>query len=159
DALFVIDDFLAVGALADAARMHRDADRVLRSQGNGVGRSRMRSDTSIRPDKPPRGLIVSTGEDIPRGQSLRARMLILELAPNALNWERLTKCQEDASAGAYALAMAGYVQWVAAHYDEARKAVRPDVARAAALVRNGQVGRISHSRERHHRTNDATTQL
>jgi len=34
----------------------------------------MRADGSLRPPKPPRGLVISTGEEIPNGHSLRARM-------------------------------------------------------------------------------------
>ena len=77
----------------------------------------MRPDGSLRPAKPPRGLILSTGEDIPRGQSLRARGLFLELGPNDLNWQRLSECQQDAASGRYAMAMAGYLQWLAADYE------------------------------------------
>src|SRR5262245_64062034 len=94
-------------------RMHRDADRLLRAQGNRSGRQRMRADTSLRPAKPPRGLLISTGEDVPRGQSLRARMLILDVAPGAVDWKKMTACQEDAAASIYGQAMAGFVQWLA----------------------------------------------
>jgi hypothetical protein len=150
DALFVVDDFVASGNLSDSARMHRDADRLLRGQGNGAGRARMRADTSLRPDKPPRGLIVSTGEDTPRGQSLRARMLVLDHASNSLNWERLTACQRDAMAGVYALALAGYILWMAGRYDETREVLRPATVRAARQI---------SAQGRHRRTSDATAQL
>jgi hypothetical protein len=80
DALSVVDDFAPSGSKYDVQRAHREADRLLRSQGNQSGRSRMRSDTSIREGKPPRGLTLSTGEDIPRGMSLRARLFTLELS-------------------------------------------------------------------------------
>ena len=73
DALLVVDDFAPTGSQGDVQRLHREADRVFRSQGNNAGRGRMNRDGSLRPVKPPRGLILSTGEDVPRGQSLRAR--------------------------------------------------------------------------------------
>src|SRR5262249_44034411 len=72
DALLSVDDFAPGGTSADVARMRREADRLLRAQGNRAGRQRMRADGTLRPAKPPRGLILSTGEDVPRGQSLRA---------------------------------------------------------------------------------------
>ena len=65
-------------------RYHKEADRLFRGQGNHAGRQRMRADGSLRPAKPPRGLILSTGEDVPRGQSLRARLLVLEVSPGRL---------------------------------------------------------------------------
>jgi hypothetical protein len=117
DAILVIDDFAPTGGQFEVQKMHRDADRLLRGQGNNAGRFRMRADASLRPSKPPRGLAVATGEDIPRGQSLRARMLVLELSPGALDWQRLMACQRDAAEGMYATAMAGFVRWLAERRD------------------------------------------
>jgi len=62
----------------DVQRLHREADRLLRAQGNNSGRQRMRVDGSLRPTKPPRGASSSAlGKNIPRGQSLRARLFKL----------------------------------------------------------------------------------
>jgi hypothetical protein len=116
DAVVVIDDFAPTGTAYDVQRWQKKADRVLRAMGNRSGRRRMRPDTTLRPEKPPRCLIVSTGEDVPRGQSLRARMLVLELGPGQLDFGRLTACQREASAGAYARSMAGYVRYRASRY-------------------------------------------
>lgn len=70
---------------------HRDADRVLRSQGNRAGRARMTPDGRLRPAKRPRGLTVVTGEDVPHGQSLRARLLVVEVSPGAIDADKLTE--------------------------------------------------------------------
>jgi hypothetical protein len=129
-ALLTVDDFAPGGTAADVARMHREADRLLRAQGNRAGRQRMRADGGLRPAKPPRGLILSTGEDVPRGQSLRARLLTLELAPGELVWSRLCACQREATAGRYAEALAGFVRWLAPRYAAVRDGLR---AEAAAL--------------------------
>jgi hypothetical protein len=82
----------------------------------------------MRTTKPPRALILSTGEDTPRGQSLRARMLVLEHGEGDVDWEMLTECQRDADAGLYARATSGFVSWFAAQYDEVRRRM-PDEAR------------------------------
>ncbi len=118
DALFVIDDFAPQGGSADVARYHAAADRVFRAAGNHAGRSRLDSTAKLREPKPPRALILSTGEDVPRGQSVRARLLILELSKNAIDTGNLTKCQDDAHGGLYAQAVGGFVQWLAGHYEE-----------------------------------------
>jgi hypothetical protein len=128
DALMVVDDFAPGGAAGDVARMHREADRLLRAQGNRAGRSRCRTDGTVRPAKPPRGIIASTGEEVPRGQSLRARLLVLELAPGELDWARLTVCQRDAAAGLYALALAGYLRWLAPRYPAVQDGLRAETA-------------------------------
>jgi len=76
DALVVIDEFAPQGSSADVARYHAAADRVFRAAGNHAGRGRLDSTAKLREPKPPRALILSTGEDIPRGQSVRARLHI-----------------------------------------------------------------------------------
>jgi hypothetical protein len=129
DALFVVDDFIPSGSAADVARMHREADRFLRSQGNGSGRDRMRADTSLRLATPPRGLTLSTGEDIPRGQSLQARMFVIEMEPTDLNFAALTAAQKSAADGVYAAAMAGYLRWLAKDYGERRARMKADLVK------------------------------
>lgn len=157
DALLVVDDFIPTGGVVDAARLHRDADRLLRAQGNHSGRQRMRADTSLRPAKPPRGMIVSTGEDTPRGASLRARLLVIEHAPGTMDWQKLSLCQREASEGRYALAMAGFIRWAAAHHDELQAALRPTAVRDTYDELIGRIGRVGQAA--HKRTNDNVSQL
>ena len=142
DVLLVVDDFAPNGTSSDVQHYHREADRIFRGQGNQAGRGRMRPDGSLRPAKPPRGLILSTGEDIPRGQSLRARGLFLELGPNALDWQRLSGCQQDAASGRYAMAMAGYLQWLAADYETIQSTLHTETAALRDLL----TGDRSHRR-------------
>jgi hypothetical protein len=135
DAVLVIDDFAPGGTIADIARTHREADRVLRAQGNQAGRQRMRADGTLRPAKPPRGLILSTGEEIPRGQSLRARVIIIEVSPADVDWARLAGCQREAANGLYAQAMAGFIRWLAPRYEQIREAMPRDIAELQAKAR------------------------
>ena len=128
DALFVIDDFAPHGTTYDVQRMHRDADRLFRAQGNVSGRGRMWADGTLREVKPPRGLIISTGEDIPHGQSLRARMMVLEMSEGDLKWGALTQAQADARNGVYAQSMAGFLKWLAPQYDELQTQLRDELA-------------------------------
>ncbi len=113
NALFVIDDFVPRGGASDTARLHRTADRILRGQGNQLGRQRLNADGTLRPTFWPRGLILSTGEDIPEGQSLRARMMAIEVANGDIPSDKLTLCQQAAREGLYALAMSGFLSRIA----------------------------------------------
>jgi len=149
DVLITVDDFAPEGSSYDIQRYHATAARLFRAQGNNAARGRMRADGSLRPNKPPRGLILSTGEDIPKGQSIKARTLILELEPGSLNWQRITEAQRLAASGVYASAMAGFIGWLAADY----------LGRVATF-------RAEHTRQREHlqssghkRTVDAGAQL
>jgi len=134
DGLLVIDDFCPVGSSADVQRYHREADRLFRGQGNHAGRARMRPDATLRPSKPPRGLVLSTGEDTPRGSSLRARAMILDTSPGDFGPEpprpnsKLTACQADARAGKYALSMAGYLRYLAPRYEDIHAGLGQEIA-------------------------------
>jgi hypothetical protein len=121
DAVLVVDDFAPTGTSADVQRLHRDADRLFRAAGNRAGRARMRTDGGSRPTYYPRGLIISTGEDIPSGQSLRARLLVLELTPGQIAADRLSAMQTDAASGIFATAMAGYLRWLATRIDDLKQ--------------------------------------
>jgi hypothetical protein len=142
DAVLVVDDFAPSGSAGDVLRLHRDADRLLRAQGNRSGRGRMRADTTLRPPKPPRGLVLSTGEDVPRGQSLRARILVLKVGPADVNDELLSLCQADAAAGLYSGAMAGFIGSIAGRYGAIRAGLRAEVVR----LRRQAIGSRAHRR-------------
>jgi hypothetical protein len=118
DTLLVIDDFAPHGSMQDVARCHAVVERIVRAAGNNQGRGRLSSDARLREPKPPRGLIIATGEDLPKGQSIRGRTLIIEIAPGDIDADELTRCQADAASGACMRAMAGFVQFVAARYDK-----------------------------------------
>jgi hypothetical protein len=114
DAVFAVDDFAPEGGRKDIDHLHREAARLLRGQGNAAGRARLNPDGSLRPAKPPRGLIFGTGEELPRGHSIRARCLLLELKRGHICPERLRAAQLLGDAGVYAEAMAAWLQWLAA---------------------------------------------
>jgi len=141
DALVVIDDFVPTSH-SEGARQHREADRLLRAQGNSAGRGRLRSDATLQPSKPPRGLITCTGEDTPRGQSLRARLFVLKASPGMVDWGRMTACQQDAAAGLYAAAFAAYVRWLAPQLD----AVRQNMAARLTALREQATASGQHKR-------------
>jgi hypothetical protein len=118
DAILVIDDFAPQPSQADASRLHAAAERVFRAAGNHAARGRLDSNAQLREPKPPRAMILSTGEETPRGHSIRARLFILELKKGAIDGQDLAVCQRDASIGLYAQSMTGFVQRLAGNRDE-----------------------------------------
>ncbi len=115
--IFVVDDFNPTGTQIDMSRYHREADRLFRAAGNQAGRSRMNADGSTKNAYYPRGLIVSSGETIPDGHSLRARLLIAEVQPGDVNLSVLTTCQQYASDGVFASLLSGFISWVTQELD------------------------------------------
>jgi len=144
DALLVVDDFVPRGNQAEAQRQHREAERLFRAQGNAAGRQRLRPDATLRPVKLPRGLVLSTGEDIPRGHSLRARLLVLEVSPGDVDWHRLTTAQRRAARGDYAEATSGFLQWLAERYDAIQRRLPAELREVRdEMFRTGQHRRTS----------------
>jgi hypothetical protein len=121
DAVLTVDDFAPTGTTHDVARLHRTADRFLRAQGNRAGRGRMRADTTLRAEYYPRGLVLSSGEDVPRGQSLRARVAVLELSEGDVDLALLTEMQRAAAEGLLASAMSAYLRWLAPRVDDLKE--------------------------------------
>jgi hypothetical protein len=146
EAILVVDDFAPSGNTADVNRYHREAERLVRAQGNRSGRQRLRADGSIKVAKPPRGLILSTGEDVPRGHSVRARLLTIEVERTDVDPDRLTECQRDAASGLYAAAMAGYLMWLAPRL----VAVRDELGTEGERLR-GELG-ARPGKDQHRRT-------
>ena len=91
DSLLVVDDFVLIGGPGDSA-LQGLAERLFRAAGNHQGRSRMRGNGHLHAPHPPRGLVLATGEEVPRGQSIRARLLIVELRPAEVDRSRLSLC-------------------------------------------------------------------
>jgi hypothetical protein len=140
DIVLVIDDFKPTGSSYDVQAYHRKADRLLRAVGNHSGRQRMNRDGKLRPERRPRGLVLSTGEESPFGESLRARMWTLEVGYGDIDIQRLTRAQKDAVAGRFAAAMSGYLCWLARGYAErkAQMATEREALRAKAIAEAGK---------------------
>ena len=114
DCLLVVDDFVARGTRQEVAYTHRNAERLLRAQGNQSGRSRMTAKAEIRNAFYPRGIVMCTGEDVPNGHSLQARLVIVNIARGAIDTSVLSQLQKLARSGHLATIMASFVQWLAA---------------------------------------------
>ena len=109
DTLFVIDDYAP--SPFDARELEMKASRLLRAQGNLAGRGRLQADLRERTSFFPRGMILSTGEQHPPGQSILARVVLIRLEKGQVDLVRLTQAQGDAAQLSHA--MAGYVAWLA----------------------------------------------
>ncbi|MGE5609478.1 MAG: hypothetical protein ACM359_09500 [Bacillota bacterium] len=141
DALFVIDDFAPRGTTQDIQRLHQKADRIFRAQGNGSGRQRLTADNTMRPTRQPRGLVFSTGEEVPLGESLRSRLLISEIGPGDIDPQNLTRCQADAREGWYAGAMSGFIQWLAGRIEAIQARLRDEVVELRVQAAHSQLHR------------------
>ena len=144
DVVLVVDDFQLAEDESHNRAMYRAAERLIRASGNASGRGRMTRDQRLRPGRPPRGLVLSTAEELPRGHSLNARLFVVEVPPGGVDLERLTTAQADAAAGRYAQSMSAFLRWLAPKIHEARSKVGARVEELRGeLHRDGWHGRTA----------------
>ncbi|NLF02897.1 MAG: DUF927 domain-containing protein [Anaerolineales bacterium] len=114
DVPIVVDDFAPQSDPYRAREMEQTATRLVRGIGNRNARRRLRSDLSLRPTYRPRSLVISTGEQVPDGQSIIARVYTVEMQPGDVDLGRLTVAQAEAAR--YPHAASGYLQWLAGQW-------------------------------------------
>ncbi|HEY4365124.1 MAG TPA: hypothetical protein VGN17_29445 [Bryobacteraceae bacterium] len=139
DALMVADDFAPKG-MQDRG-LESVAERLFRAAGNQQGRSRLRN-SGPSATQPPRALLLATGEEVPQGQSIRARLLVIELDQGEVDLTTLTGCQKAAQQGRFAVAMGSFLIWVASRYAPLRQRLRGRVEE----IRGEGRGRGIHAR-------------
>jgi hypothetical protein len=111
DAVFVADDYLMSGT-SDDMKLNEKVDVMVRAQYGGAGARRLGRDGALaRTESEPRSLAILTGESLPRGHSLRTRLVVGELA-GPLS-EDLAQRKAMARAGLYAGTMAAFLKWLA----------------------------------------------
>lgn len=111
NAIFVVDDFVPTGTGWQLRQLQKTADQLLRGQGNQAGRARLSDTSNLQTTMYPRGCILSSGEDVPEGHSIRARMFIIETTPGDISLEKLSAMQKCRPS--FALSMAGFIRWLA----------------------------------------------
>lgn len=111
DLLFVVDDFAPERDRGKAAQLEARVNRIVRQIGNHTARGRLRPDLSSAPDRPPRCLVISTGEQLPLGiGSVAARILPVTVDRSLVDLGKLTQAQQQAEL--YSAAMSAYISWL-----------------------------------------------
>jgi hypothetical protein len=123
DAPLWIDDYTTQSTFSGMNELKVKVDQLLRDWGNRAGRSRMQANLKLRQTFAPRGMIVSTAEQLPPGQSIQARLFQVEVHPDMVTRgadSPLTLAQTE-HAPRYAHALGGYVLWLAEQYEDLEK--------------------------------------
>ncbi|MBE0426353.1 MAG: DUF927 domain-containing protein [Nitrospirae bacterium] len=96
DMLMVIDDYHPTIQEREAQLKESILQRIIRSASNRTDRGRLNSDSTEKGCYEPRGMILSTGEDLPTLQSTLARMLVVEISKEDISLKKLTELQKKA---------------------------------------------------------------
>jgi hypothetical protein len=123
DVPLVIDDFCPTGSPSRVAEEHAKADRILRAAANQTARDRLSREADFREGSVSRCIAISSGEEPPRGESLNARLLLVEMRRGDVTLEWLDPAQRALAQGTYAAAMAGYIRYIAEHFADLRTVV------------------------------------
>ncbi|MBY0554865.1 bifunctional DNA primase/polymerase [bacterium] len=144
DMPFVIDDLAPDGTLKDSQQKSKTAIRYVRTAGNGEGsaRGRLTKDYKLKTSFYPRCQTDMTGEDVPPGQSIIARLLALSFEQNLINLKNLTKAQDLAASGVYVKAMTSYISWLCGRYEK----VQADVPKRLIDLRSQSSNLSGHKR-------------
>lgn len=125
DAVVVIDDFKPPKDVRGHAELEKKAGNILQSIGNQSSKTRSRADLTIRPERPPRALVMSTGESIPEtGSSTLARLVVVELDKQQVKLAELTEMQKAAARLPHAVR--GYIEWLRPQLDALEKTLPND---------------------------------
>ena len=141
DALLVVDDFAPTGRPGNES-LENIAERLFRAVGNQQGRSRMVANGRLQQSHSPRALLLATGERVPQGHSIRARLLIVEVALAEVDRGILSECQRAGEEGQLARSMGAFLGWIAGRYEELQERLH---TRAFEIRSQGR-GRTVHAR-------------
>ncbi|MBN1366614.1 MAG: DUF3854 domain-containing protein [Dehalococcoidales bacterium] len=110
DAPIIIDDWAPGVDTGEARKLEVKAERIFRAQGNLQGRDRMGPDLKTQTSYTPRGLIITSGEQLPSGHSVTARFFAVRMERSKVYIDKITKAQE--STRFYRAAMYYYIQYL-----------------------------------------------
>jgi hypothetical protein len=108
DALYLVDDYKP-----EVIPPHQ-VTRVLQNYADGTGRGRLKSDATTNVSRPIRGLLVSTGEDVPEhSASVVSRSIVIPVPQTEKDLMRGRECLAECNR--YSGVMADFLRWLIAN--------------------------------------------
>jgi hypothetical protein len=129
DVPLVIDGYALPADGRSGRRLESTVATVVRDVGNHSGRARIKGDRSLGEVYRPRGLVMATGQRVPRTRWVLDWLVPVEIRPDDLDLKRLS--EERAHKAQYAVAMAGYVDWLRPRTEQLKQTFLTDVYRYA----------------------------
>lgn len=143
DSLMIVDDL--VPSSMSRNEYVQKTDLVFRSIGNMATKARLTKNITMREQAPPRTLVISTGEDTPIGESLIARLMIVNVYPDWISSSELQKLQSRAKAGVYERALGLFMVWVAQNWDDIATIVTSSLAKPYDTSQSEMHRRVPHT--------------
>lgn len=140
DVPLLIDDFRPSSNKYENQQMQAAAQRIIRGTGNRQGRGRLDSNSDFRRTFEPRGMVIATAERGALGKSTAARVMTVTVRKGDVDLKKLTAAQQCRSV--YGYAMAGYLRFVAEHWDMLARDLPPAILEERTVNGDG----LSHLR-------------
>jgi len=118
----VIDDWAPGGTNQQQNWNEKIAESVIRHVANKAKQVKLYSDGSVAKTPRPRGAVITSGEQLPSGESRNARLFVVDMMGDDLNIDALTLAQGESSM--YSYAMANYIAWLANDWDNLTRDLR-----------------------------------
>lgn len=130
DVPLIIDDWAPGADLSNQHQLEQKVSRLVHNVGNRQGRGRMAGSGVAQKDYMPRGLLISSGEQLPGGHSDTARYFPVAFSRELVNMEQLSL--EQRNTDTYRAAMYYYLSWLR----EAWQDLVPDMTRHLQVFRD-----------------------
>lgn len=140
DIPLIIDDFRPTTSATEGKALMDSVSRIVRATGNRQGRMRLDAESGFKRTYAPRGVVVMTAERKAMGKSVNSRIITIDVEPNDVNKLRLATAQKQRHI--YGYAMAGYIEWVAANWED----LAQELPRLVADTRAANGGNGHHLR-------------
>lgn len=140
DIPLIIDDFRPTTSATEGKTLMDSVSRIVRATGNRQGRMRLDGESDFKRTYAPRGVVVMTAERKAMGKSVNSRIITIDVEPNDVNKLRLANAQKQRHI--YGYAMAGYIEWVAANWED----LAQELPRLVADTRAANGGNGHHLR-------------
>jgi hypothetical protein len=127
DVLLVIDDYPPQPDIHAQREQARRVERVIRQVGNRSSRGRLGPDLVPRVSRPPRGLAISSGEDLPPSRSIIARLVVVDVERDQVDTRVLTDLQKNGARLAHA--MRAYIEWLQPRLPKLQQSLPKEVER------------------------------
>jgi hypothetical protein len=137
DCIFVVDDFVVTGTAEDVKQAEK-VGLIARAQHGQHGRQGLT--TAGRLDEgndAVSSIPIITGETLPRGHSLRSRLLVAELHQPMPESELLRDAARAGASGVFAGLMAAFLRWLAPRLPAARAELADRTARVVDKLSDG----------------------
>jgi|GEM_PF-1629675 len=110
-----IDNWAPGGSVHEQQQLENMAAKICHLVGDQAKQTKMDGPSMLAKTLRPRGAVISSGEQLPSGESNTARLFVVDVFPDDIDLAKIRKHKKDR--GIYSYAMAHYIQWLANGWD------------------------------------------